>query len=229
MSGLGQKTGEDIEASVSLLEREVRRGRQSALPDVRLRIGHCVFDSPDAHLPVSLLPQLVHVRGESRLATLVRLAAHESRAWRPARDVILARPMEIILIEALRCTAESTASSGLVLGLADPRLSLALWRMQEHPTQPWAVTLLAKEAALSRSAFVARFGRAVGVPPMTYLLAWCLALAKNALRRQQSTIAEVAEHVRYRSASAFGIAFIRHVGVPPTQFAREQLGALGGL
>jgi hypothetical protein len=33
-------------------------------------IGYCVFGSPDAALLVSLLPQLVHVRGERRLGTL---------------------------------------------------------------------------------------------------------------------------------------------------------------
>ena len=47
------------------------------------------FGSPDAALLVSLLPHLVHVRGEPRLATLVRLVVEESRERRPARDVIL--------------------------------------------------------------------------------------------------------------------------------------------
>jgi AraC-like DNA-binding protein len=44
-----------------------------------LLVGYCVFGSPDAALLVSLLPQLVHVRGERRLATLVQLVGEESR------------------------------------------------------------------------------------------------------------------------------------------------------
>ena len=36
-------------------------------------VGHCSFDSPDAALLVSLLPQLLHVRGEHRLALQQRL------------------------------------------------------------------------------------------------------------------------------------------------------------
>ena len=186
-------------------------------------MGHCVFGSPDAALLVSLLPQLVHVRGERRLATLVQLVGEESRELRPARDVILARLLEVLLIEALRSTAGTAASPGLLRGLADERLAVAIRRMHESPTRPWTVAQLAKEAALSRSAFFARFGRAVGVAPMEYLLAWRMALAKNLLRRKDGGVAEVAERVGYSSASAFSVAFTRHVGLPPTRYAQEQM------
>jgi AraC-like DNA-binding protein len=92
--------------------------------------------------------------------------------------------------------------------------------MHERPTEPWTVAQLAKEAALSRSAFFARFNRAVGVAPMEYLLAWRMALAKNLLRRKEAGVAEVAERVGYSSASAFSVAFTRYVGLPPTRYAR---------
>jgi regulator of protease activity HflC (stomatin/prohibitin superfamily) len=45
--------------------------------------------------------------------------------------------------------------------------------------------LLAQTAALPRSAFFERFTRTVGLPPMEYLLAWRMALAKDLLRRQE--------------------------------------------
>jgi AraC-like DNA-binding protein len=90
-------------------------------------------------------------------------------------------------------------------------------------TRPWTVAQLAKEAALSRSAFFERFSRAVGVAPMEYLLAWRMALAKNLLRRKEGGVAEVAERVGYGSASAFSVAFTRHVGLPPTRYAREEI------
>jgi AraC-like DNA-binding protein len=82
---------------------------------------------------------------------------------------------------------------------------------------------LAKEAALSRSAFFERFSRAVGVAPMEYLLAWRMALAKDLLRRKEAGVAEVAERVGYSSASTFSVAFTRYVGLPPTRYAREQM------
>ncbi len=49
---------------------EYRLGDTDVPAEVRMMVGHCVFGSPDAALLVSLLPELVHVRGEWRLATL---------------------------------------------------------------------------------------------------------------------------------------------------------------
>lgn len=201
-----------------------RLGERDGAPDVRFVVGHCAFGSPDAALLVSLLPQLLHVRescGQGRLATLVQLVRDESRAQRPAREVILARLLEVLFIEALRAGAAIGASPGLLRGLADARLAAALRSMHEAPARSWTVAELAKEAALSRSGFFERFSRAVGTAPMEYLLAWRMALAKDLLRRGAGGIAEVAARVGYSSASTFSVAFARHVGVPPARYARE--------
>lgn len=202
---------------VELIGGGFRLGDPDSGAEVQLLIGHCKFGSPDAELLLSLLPDLVHVRGDPRLATLVKLVRDESRAQRPAREVVLARLLEVLLIEALRSTQTATAP-GLVRGLADARLALALREMHERPEKTWTVAQLAETAALSRSAFFERFSRAVGIAPMEYLLSWRMALAKNLLRRKVGGIAQVAERVGYSSASAFSVAFARHVGVSPSQF-----------
>src|SRR5579859_3252873 len=181
----------------------------------------CTFGSPDAALLVSLLPDLVVVQDEPRLATLVQLVRDESREQRPGRGVILARLLEVLFIEALRSAVESSATPGLVRGLADRRLAAAIRRMHQAPAQPWTVAELAREAALSRSTFFERFSSIVGVAPMEYLLGWRMALAKNLLRRKAGTIAEIAERVGYGSASTFSTAFTRFVGMPPTHYAKE--------
>jgi AraC-like DNA-binding protein len=200
---------------------EFRLGEQDGPPDVRFIIGHCEFSSPDADLLVSLLPHFVHVRGEPRLVTLAQLVGDESRGQRPAREVVMARLLEVLLIEALRSTAGSAPSPGLVRALADTRLAQALRRMHEAPARDWTMAELAQEAALSRSAFFERFSRAVGKAPMEYLLAWRMALATGLLRRGACSIAEVAQRVGYSSASTFSVAFARHVGVPPARYVRE--------
>ncbi|WP_105384974.1 AraC family transcriptional regulator [Neorhizobium alkalisoli] len=224
MSSLEPRTaGHDDPSTVIRLEGEIRHGNPDGPPDVRLLVGHFVFGSPDAALLVSLLPQLVHVRGERRLATLVQLLGEEARALRPAREMVLARLLEVLLVEALRSTAGTAASPGLLRGLADERLAAAIRRMHEHPTANWTVEQLAHEAALSRSAFFDRFRRAVGVAPMEYLLSWRMALAKNLLRRKEGGMQEIAESVGYGSASAFSVAFTRFVGLPPTRYAREEM------
>lgn len=207
---------------IALGNNEFRIGEPDSPVDLRMMVGHCSFGSPDASLLVSLLPQIVHVRGVERLATLVQLVRDESREQRPARGVVLSRLLEVLLIEALRSTAETTASPGLVRGLSDCRLAAAIRVMHEHPTRAWTVAELAKEAALSRSTFFERFNRAVGVAPMEYLLTWRMALAKDLLRRNVGRVADVAQRVGYSSPSTFSVAFTRHVGRPPSQYAREE-------
>lgn len=206
---------------VAQVEGGVRLGRQDGPADMRMLIGHCQFASPDAALLVSLLPQLVLVQGEPRLATLVRLVGEEARASRPARDMVVSRLLEVLLIEALRASTGPAASPGLLRGLSDDRLAQAIRQMHAQPAKPWTVAALAAEAALSRSTFFARFTRALGMAPMEYLLAWRMALGKKMLRQAEMTVAMVAARVGYASASAFSTAFTRHVGIPPSLYARD--------
>lgn len=224
MSSLEPAASEDAASPpVALGDGEFRVGIADAPPDVRLLIGYCAFASPDATLLVSLLPRLMHVRGERRLASLVKLVAEECREQRPARDVILARLLEVLLIETLRSSAGPGMSAGLLRGLADGRLAAAIRRMHESPSRPWTVAQLAKEAALSRSAFFERFTRTVGVAPMEYLVAWRMAMAKNLLREKEIGVAEVAQRVGYSTGSTFSVAFARHVGMSPTRYRLDPL------
>jgi transcriptional regulator GlxA family with amidase domain len=187
-----------------------------------MRIGHCSFGAPDSSLLVPLLPQVVVVRDRPRLATLMQLVDEETRERLAASDLVLERLLEVLLIEALRSGTETTSSPGLGRGLGDERLASAIHAMHAHPEHPWTVADLANEASLSRSAFFARFNRIVGLPPMEYLLAWRMALAKQLLRRRELPIDDVAERVGYGSASTFSVAFSRHTGMPPARYARAR-------
>lgn len=203
-------------------DHEVRHGSPDGEPDVRMLGGYFVFDSPDTALLVALLPPVIHIRGEDRLGVLVRLVREEARQSRLARDLILARLVEVLLIEALRAAPGDAAPAGLLRGLADERLALSIREMHRDPSRTWTVEQLARTAALSRSAYFQRFTRAVGIPPMEYLLAWRMAVAKDILDRQDLVIEKVAERVGYSSASTFSTAFTRHVGRSPSGYARER-------
>ena len=200
---------------------EVRHGTRTGPPDVRLLGGYFAFEAPDAALLVSLMPAMVHVRGAERLSVLVRLVGDEASERRPGRELVLTRLVEVLLIEALRSTSGEDAPPGLLRGLADARLARAIRQMHGQVARSWTVTELARTAALSRSAFFERFSRTVGLPPMEYLLAWRMAVAKDLLRRHDLGLAEVAERVGYGSASTF-TAFSRHVGQPPSRYARQR-------
>ena len=219
MSGFEPAKLEHLDPKVtSTVQGEIRHGRRGGRPDVRLLGGRFVFDSPDSTLLVSLLPSLVHVRGIERFSTLVRLVGEEASERKSGRDLVLTRLVEVLLIEALRSTPGEDARPGLLRGLIDPQLALAIREMHAQVARSWTVAQLAKTAALSRSGFFERFMRTVGLPPMEYLLAWRMEVAKDLLRRQDVRIAEVAERVGYGSASTFSTAFSRHVGQPPGRY-----------
>jgi AraC-like DNA-binding protein len=204
---------------------EVRHGKPDGPADVRLLGGLCTFRSPDTTLLAALIPQPVHIRGDRRLTMLVKLIVEESRAQRPAREPILERLLEVLLIEAFRSTPNSAGSASLLRGLADERLGTAIRLIHEQPAEAWTVAQLANAAAMSRSAFFDRFQKAVGVPPMTYLLAWRMALASSIFRKERCGIAEVAERVGYSSASTFSVAFSRHIGVSPRRHLHDLAAA----
>jgi AraC-like DNA-binding protein len=203
-----------------LPDGEVRLGDPHQAPDFRALVGYCVLGSPDASLLLSLLPRIIHVRDERRLTTLVELVREEARAQRPGRDIILAHLLEVLFIEALRSSAGTSTSPGLLRGLADNRIATALRQIHDFPERAWTVEKLAKESALSRSAFFERFQRVVGVAPMEYLFSWRMALAKDLLKRGGDSIAGVAERTGYSSANTFSTAFKRLSGQTPAQYVR---------
>jgi AraC-like DNA-binding protein len=213
---------EVVTTPIQALPGGARVGDPTRPVDTCLLVGHCVFGSPDAALLVSLLPRWIHARGEPRLATLMQLVGDESRAERPAREIVLARLLEVMLIEALRAAGQRDAASpGLVRALADPQLAQALRRLHEAPQAldrgPAGAGGGPVPLGLLR-AFQPRGG------PAAHGLSAGLAHGpgQQLLRQQTLPMAEIAERVGYRSVSAFGVAFTRHVGLPPGRYARAR-------
>lgn len=207
---------------VELRPGEYRLGAEGATAQLTMVVGHCAFASADADLLVSLLPQVLHVRANPRLAVIVQLVGDEFSELRPVRHTVLARLMDVVFIEALRSTVITTYAPGFLRGLGDERVAMALRKLHEDPARAWSVSQLAKEAALSRSGFFERFTRVMGVSPMTYLLTWRMALAKQWLCKHKMAVSEVALRTGYGSSSTFTVAFTRHTGGSPAKYGRTQ-------
>lgn len=207
-------------AEVERRRGEVRYGERRGAPDMRSLGGSFSFDPADSNLLVALLPGLVHVQGSKRLAQLVHMVSEESSEQRPGGEFMISRLVEMLLVEAMRSATAENAPPGLLRGLGDERLARALKQMHAHVERPWTVVQLAKCAALSRSAFFDRFNRIVGMAPMEYLLGWRMEVAKALIRSGSLAVSEVAERVGYGSTSTFSAAFSRHVGTPPSRYAR---------
>ncbi len=209
----------------ALAEGEVRHGAQDGPPSVRILGGYFIFDSEDSGLLVSLLPVQVHIRGVNRLSILMKLLTEEAAEQRSGRELVLSRLVEVLLVESLRLTPAPDAPAGLLRGLGDVRLAEAIRKIHADPGRSWTMAQLAKEAALSRSAFFDRFTRNVGMPPMEYLLGWRMALAKDLLRHREIDLADVAERVGYASASTFSTAFSRYVGQSPGRYSKATMAS----
>lgn len=212
-----------IDAQTDPPRHEVRHGRQDGPPEMRQFGGWFTFAAPDAALLVTLLPRMIHLRGVPRLTQLVHILGEEAARDGAGRELILTRLVEILLIEALRAAPARTAAPGLLRGLSDPRIAVALRSLHGDITRAWTVPDLAEMAGISRSAFFARFTRMVGTRPMEYLTIWRMAVARDLLGRGSLALEEVAARVGYGSASTFSTAFSRHTGQPPGRFAKAAL------
>jgi AraC-like DNA-binding protein len=210
---------------------DTHHGPDSEPVTMRMLGGYFRFDPASAALLVALLPPVVLVRGgrpgAARLTRLVELIAEEADTDGPSRDVILKRLVEVLLIEATRLPAApelGIGGRGLIAGLADPVLAPALREMHDDVARGWTVEQLAGVASVSRAVFAQRFTRAVGLTPMQYLLEWRVALAKDLLRTEAPSVAQLAQRVGYQSATAFTTAFTRVVGCSPSEYARGACG-----
>ncbi|WP_213979939.1 AraC family transcriptional regulator [Sphingomonas sp. dw_22] len=206
--------------------RELRHGDPDGEAPVRMIGGFFRFDAGNAALLLDLLPATIHIRssdpGADRLRQIVRLISDEVDGDAPGRDPILERLAEVLLIEALRWRPgeRDLHPHGLLAGLADAQVAVALRRMHGDVAYPWTIVELARDAGMSRASFAERFARTVGMPPMQYLLRWRMALARDMLRHRSGQLEQVAAAIGYQSASAFSTAFSRHMGMPPSAFAR---------
>jgi AraC-like DNA-binding protein len=208
--------------------KEIRHGQMEEDAAVRMLGGYFLFDPTNAPLLVGLLPTVVHIKptdaGAERLTWIAGAIGEESVVPRPGGDAILARLVEIMLIEALRWRpvrgGDAEPLSGLLAGLADSRMATALRLVHDNVARRWTIEDLASQIGMSRAAFAARFTQVLGVPPMEYVLRWRMALAKEMLWNDGLSLGEVAHAIGYQSASAFSTAFNRSVGVSPSSFAR---------
>ena len=137
-----------------------------------------------------------------------------------AQPVVLERMLDLLVVLAIRhwITDAPAMPAGVLRGIADPRVGSAIRLIQTDPTRPWTVHELARNVGLSRAGFAKRFHDLVGVPPISFLTDWRLAVAADLLAGTHTPIARIATDVGYTNSFAFSTAFKRRYGTSPQHY-----------
>ncbi|EQB17176.1 hypothetical protein RLDS_04280 [Sphingobium lactosutens DS20] len=189
--------------------------------------GTVTFAPGNADFLLDMLPDFLLVPrsspGSGAVSTILALLNGEAERGSMGSQIVSARLADVLLIEAIRAYAEGDERlrTGWLGALVDPRLGCALRALHEDIARPWTVAELASAAGMSRAAFSAAFARQVGQPPLTYVRAWRLTLARAVLTSSDADIASIGGKLGYTSQSAFTYAFRRAFGTTPKGLARS--------
>jgi len=174
-------------------------------------------------LPRVMPLRLADLPGGDWLEGGLAYAAQTLAEGRPGAATVLTKISELLFTELVRHYLGELPpeQTGWLAGLRDPVAGRALSLLHTRVAEAWTTEALAGELAMSRSAFADRFTAVVGQPPMRYLTAWRMQLARQKLRETHANVAQIAFDVGYESEAAFARAFRRECGVPPAQWRRD--------
>jgi len=134
---------------------------------------------------------------------LIALALAELAQPRCGTVALMQGYIQAIIVHILRNAIErGNVGSGILAGLADPRLSRVLVALHEDLARDWNVENMAGLAGMSRSAFMAHFRKVLGVPPASYLRQSRMSRARQDLSAGDKT-GTVARRYGYGSPEAF--------------------------
>jgi AraC-like DNA-binding protein len=176
------------------------------------------------------LPPLIHLRGRRRdtdgwLNLTLAFLAEEAESRRPGADIMMVRLADLLFIEAVRTyvSAPGPPKSGLAAALRDPRIATAVVSIHRQPESKWDVRRLAKQAAMSRAAFVVRFKALVGESPFSYVTRCRMSRATALLASSHVPLSQIAARAGYESEASFGRAFKRNIGLSPAAYRKKRV------
>lgn len=186
------------------------------------------FDGGDRNPIVAALPPLVLVPLDAvqGLRPALDLLFAETDRVRCGSRLLADRLFEVVLIQLLRWVIDHPkavgVSSGLVMGLSDPRLARTLVALHASPQDDWSLARMASVAGMSRSAFTEAFKAVTGSTPSAYLTDWRLTVASSLLRGGQPQKLVAAE-LGFSTSSSLSRAFKQRYSTSPREWLAGQV------
>lgn len=176
-----------------------------------------LFEGGASNPIVAALPPFVclPLAGLPAAAAVLEVIFDEAQSSHCGRAAVLDRLFEVVVVQVLRELMEQRRiESGMLAGLAHPKLRRALVAMHEQPARDWSLATLAGEAGMSRTMFANLFRDEVAQTPLAYLQGWRIGLAKRLLRQGRS-LKLIAGEVGYAGEAALSRAFSAQTGMSP--------------
>lgn len=188
--------------------------------------GHVLLDPHSSRFFTEALPPWIHIPASSAKASafswLLRQLVQEQAQQQPGASLATAQLSQLLFIQILRAHLDTDAPRpvGWFRALGDVKVAPAIRLIHGKPGSTWDLATLARECAMSRTAFASRFKEMAGMTPMAYLTHWRMCLAQQALRESDTPVAAIAHSVGYSSESAFSNAFKKHSGAAPQLYRK---------
>jgi AraC family transcriptional regulator len=184
--------------------------------DPELFVGEISTRFREANFPPMLYFEDESLR--SSLAKFQHLLCSETipdRLYAETLGLLIA--MELCKISGNAAAIETPGSRAL----SERQKRIVLDFIQSNLHQQMSLTDLAILAGQSRFHFCRAFKKSFGVSPVRHVRALRIEAARNLLRLQGMTIAEVAAGVGFKGATQFGRVFSATMGMTPSEYRRS--------
>lgn len=191
--------------------------------------GHFEFEENPLHPLVSSLPSVLHITEKycnqvSWVKAMLDYINYETVSRDSGAASIIKRLSEIIFVQAMRVyIKENTQDSVFLAGMRDRHIRQSIEAIHADPARKWTVEQLAKTVGLSRTVYAERFKKLTGVTPLQYITLWRIEVAKELLKDQSMSVAQVAEAVGYVAEEHFQKTFKKWLGATPSHFRKALL------
>lgn len=187
--------------------------------------AHMTFDGGASHPIAAALPDWIclPLKNLPSCEPVLTLLFAEAEATHCGRQLMLNRLFEVLMIWVLReLMGQGRMDSGMLAGLAHPKLRAALVAMHDHPQRDWPLEALAEAAGMSRTVFANTFRDVVGCTPGVYLQRWRIGLVQKGLREGRA-LKLLADDVGYGGEAALSRAFRAQTGQSPREWRKAAM------